>query len=65
MNLTDGIGALLASTIADRWGSKRVIGVSYFLAVLSAFFLTIGAPPIALTYLLVGIAGFGAVGKCT
>jgi AAHS family benzoate transporter-like MFS transporter len=63
MNLTAGIGALLASTIADRWGSKRVIGVSYFLAALSAFFLTIGAPPIALTYLLVGIAGFGAVGS--
>ncbi|MBK5502205.1 aromatic acid/H+ symport family MFS transporter [Peribacillus sp. TH14] len=62
MNLTAGIGAIFASTIADRWGSKRVIGVSYFFAALSAFFLTIGAPPIAITYLLVGIAGFGAVG---
>ncbi|UAC50077.1 aromatic acid/H+ symport family MFS transporter [Bacillus aquiflavi] len=63
MNLTAGIGALFASMVADRWGSKRVIGVSYFFAALSAFCLTIGAPPIAITYLLVGIAGFGAVGS--
>jgi AAHS family benzoate transporter-like MFS transporter len=63
MNLTAGIGAMLASFIADRFGSKRVIGVSYFLAAISAFFLTLGAPPIAVTYLLVGIAGFGAVGS--
>ena len=63
MNLTAGIGALFASAIADRWGSKRVIGVSYSLAAISAFLLTIGAPPIVLTYLLVGVAGFGAVGS--
>ncbi|MDQ0974684.1 AAHS family benzoate transporter-like MFS transporter [Neobacillus niacini] len=63
MNLTAGIGAMLASFIADRFGSKRVIGVSYFLAAIAAFFLTLGAPPIAVTYLLVGIAGFGAVGS--
>lgn len=62
MNLTAGIGAIFASMIADRFGSKRVIGVSYFLAALSAFLLTVGAPPIALTYLLVAIAGFGSVG---
>jgi AAHS family benzoate transporter-like MFS transporter len=63
MNLTAGIGALFASAIADRWGSKRVIGVSYFLAAICAFILTLGAPPLAITYLLVGIAGFGAVGS--
>ncbi len=63
MNLTAGIGALLASAIADRWGSKRVIGVSYSLAAVCAFLLTLGAPPIGVTYLLVGIAGFGAVGS--
>ncbi len=62
MNLTAGIGALFASAIADRWGSKRVIGVSYLLAAICAFSLTLGAPPIILTYLLVAIAGFGAVG---
>ena len=63
MNLAAGIGALIASAIADRFGSKRVIGASYFLAALSAFLLTVGAPPIALTYLMVGVAGFGAVGS--
>ncbi|MBM7714594.1 AAHS family benzoate transporter-like MFS transporter [Bacillus thermophilus] len=63
MNLTAGIGALFASAIADRWGSKRVIGVSYALAALSAFLLTIGVPSMAAVYLLVGLAGFGAVGS--
>jgi MFS transporter, AAHS family, benzoate transport protein len=63
MNLTAAIGALFASAIADRWGSKRVIGVSYFLAALCAFCLTLGELPIAVSYLLVGIAGFGAVGS--
>ena len=63
MNLAAGIGALIASAIADRFGSKRVIGVSYFLAALSAFLLTVGAPPLALTYLMVGVVGFGAMGS--
>lgn len=63
MNLTAGIGAILASLVADRWGSKRVISIAYFLAALSAFLLTIGAPPIIITYILVGIAGFGSIGS--
>lgn len=63
MNLAAGIGALIASAIADRFGSKRVIGISYFLAALSAFLLTVGAPPLALTYLMVGVVGFGAMGS--
>ncbi|WP_048601765.1 MFS transporter [Rubeoparvulum massiliense] len=63
MNLTAGVGALLAGSIADRWGSKRVIAISYSLASVSAFLLTLGAPPIVVTYLLVGIAGFGSVGN--
>ncbi|WP_144460722.1 MFS transporter [Siminovitchia fortis] len=63
MNLTAGIGALLASAVADRWGSKRVIAVSYSLAALSAFLLTVGVPSMAVVYCLVGIAGFGAVGS--
>jgi AAHS family benzoate transporter-like MFS transporter len=63
MNLTAGIGAIFAGTIADRFGSKRVIGISYFLAALCAYLLTVGAPPILLTYLLVGITGFGSVGS--
>ena len=63
MNLTAGIGALFASLIADRWGSKQVISVSYFLAALSAFLLTVGVPSIMIVYLLVGVAGFGAVGS--
>lgn len=62
MNLTAGVGAICASTIADRLGSKRVIAVAYFLAAVCAFCLTLGAPPIWVTYLLVGVAGFGSVG---
>jgi AAHS family benzoate transporter-like MFS transporter len=63
MNLTAGVGVLFAGSLADRWGSKKVISISYLLASISAFLLTLGAPPIGVTYLLVGIAGFGAVGS--
>lgn len=63
MNLTASIGAIFASTIADRLGSKRVIAFSYFLAAVCALCLTLGAPPIIVTYILVGVAGFGSVGN--
>ncbi|MED3562497.1 aromatic acid/H+ symport family MFS transporter [Bacillus xiapuensis] len=63
MNLTAAIGAILAGILSDRWGSKWVMVISYSLAAICAFLLTVGAPPIAVTYLLVGIAGFGSVGS--
>ncbi|MCQ6282631.1 aromatic acid/H+ symport family MFS transporter [Bacillus sp. EB600] len=62
MNLAASFGAIFASAIADRFGSKKIIAISYFLAALCASLLTVGAPPIALTYLLVGVTGFGSVG---
>lgn len=63
MNLAASIGAIIAGLLADRFGSRWVIGISYFLASGCAFILTLGAPPIAVVYLLVGIAGFGSVGN--
>lgn len=63
MNLAASIGALLAGMIADKLGSKKIVGISYFLAALSAFILTLGAPSIIIIYLLVAIAGFGSVGN--
>ncbi|MBM4763721.1 aromatic acid/H+ symport family MFS transporter [Bacillus sp. B15-48] len=63
MSLTAGLGALLGSVIADKFGSKRVLIVSYFAASVSALLLTLGSPPIIITYILVGIAGFGSVGS--
>ena len=63
MNLSAGIGAILVSVIADRRGSKAVLTICYFLAALSAFLLTVGAPLMIITYILVGIAGLGSVGS--
>lgn len=63
MNLSAGIGAILVSMIADRRGSKAVLTICYFLAALSAFLLTVGALPMIVTYILVGIAGLGSVGS--
>lgn len=61
LNLSAAIGALLAGTAADRWGSKKVISVSYFLAGISIALLSIKSSMIVV-YSLVGIAGFGTIG---
>jgi AAHS family benzoate transporter-like MFS transporter len=60
LNLTAAIGALIAGAAADRWGSRRVIVFSYLLAAASVALLSI-KPTEALTYALVGIAGFGSI----
>lgn len=62
LNLTAAAGALFAGALADRWGSKRVISVSYLLAALCIGWLAIKSS-IFFIYLLVGVAGFGSVGS--
>ncbi|MBN6185451.1 aromatic acid/H+ symport family MFS transporter [Aneurinibacillus sp. BA2021] len=61
LNLTAVVGVLIAGAIADRWGSKRVISISYFLAAAAIAFLSIKSS-LLVVYILVGIAGFGSVG---
>lgn len=60
-NLTAVIGSLLAGAAADRWGSNRVISISYLLGGISILLLTVTSNEIVL-HALVGIAGFGALG---
>jgi AAHS family benzoate transporter-like MFS transporter len=61
LNLTAAGGVLIAGAIADRWGSKRVISISYLLAAVAIAVLSIKSS-LLVVYILVGIAGFGSVG---
>lgn len=61
LNLSAAIGALIAGTAADRFGSKKIISLSYFLAGISIALLSIKSSML-LVYCLVGIAGFGTIG---
>lgn len=61
LNLSAALGALLAGVAADRWGSKRVITVSYLLAAVCIGLLSIKSS-LLVVYILVGIAGFGTIG---
>jgi len=61
LNLSAAIGALIAGTVADRWGSKKIISLSYFLAGVSIALLSIKTSML-LVYCLVGVAGFGTIG---
>ncbi|KMZ44837.1 major facilitator transporter [Bacillus sp. FJAT-27238] len=62
LNLSAVVGVLLAGVIADRWGSKRVISISYLLAAVAIALLSIQASSLYVVYMLVGIAGIGSVG---
>ncbi|WP_430140756.1 MFS transporter [Neobacillus pocheonensis] len=61
LNAFAAIGPVLAGVIADRWGAKRVISISFFLASISIILLSIKFS-IVLLFILVGIAGFGSYG---
>ncbi|WP_232700113.1 MFS transporter [Brevibacillus daliensis] len=61
LNLSATIGALLAGTLADRFGSKHIISISYLMAAICIALLTVKSS-MFVVYLLVGIAGFGTVG---
>lgn len=55
------VGALAASTLADRWGSKPVTTAGFGAAAVSLALLSV-APPTWAVYLLVAVAGFGTTG---
>ena len=61
MNLGAIAGALVASTLADRLGSKVVTTVAFALAAFSIYALSVNPVAFAL-YLLIAIAGLGTVG---
>ncbi|MFI7066410.1 MFS transporter [Kribbella sp. NPDC050124] len=61
MNLGAIVGALAASTLADRFGSKVVTTVAFALAAFSIYTLSVN-PAAAALYLLIAIAGLGTVG---
>lgn len=61
LNFSAAVGALLAGTAADRWGSKKIISASYFLAGISIALLSIKSSMV-FVYALVGVAGFGTIG---
>jgi MFS transporter, AAHS family, benzoate transport protein len=61
LNLSAAIGALVAGTAADRWGSRKIISLSYFLAGTSIALLSIKSS-MFVVYGLVGMAGFGTIG---
>ncbi|MFI6673409.1 MFS transporter [Kribbella sp. NPDC050470] len=61
MNLGAIVGALVASTLADRFGSKVVTTVAFALAAFSIYTLSVNPAAVAL-YLLIAIAGLGTVG---
>ncbi len=62
LNFSAALGALLAGAAADRWGSKKVISLSYLLAAISIALLSLKPSSIVVVYGLVGIAGFGTIG---
>jgi MFS transporter, AAHS family, benzoate transport protein len=55
------VGALAASTLADRWGAKPVTALAFGAAAVSLALLAV-APPTWAVYLLVAVAGFGTTG---
>lgn len=61
LNLSAAVGALLAGAAADRWGSQKVISISYFLAGVSIALLSVKSS-MPMVYALVGVAGFGTIG---
>jgi len=61
LNLSAAVGGIVAGTAADRWGSKRVISISYLLAGLSIALLSVKSS-MFIVYSLVGVAGFGTIG---
>ncbi|WP_327635965.1 aromatic acid/H+ symport family MFS transporter [Kribbella sp. NBC_00482] len=61
MNLGAVVGALVASALADRLGSKVVTTVAFALAAASIYALSTDPAAFAL-YLLIAIAGVGTVG---
>jgi AAHS family benzoate transporter-like MFS transporter len=62
LNLTAAFGSLAGGAIADRFGSKPVVGALYVLAALSLCALPFTHELVGI-YVLVGIAGVGTIGN--
>ncbi|MFD1774599.1 MFS transporter [Paenibacillus rhizophilus] len=60
-NLTGVAGSLIGGKIADRIGSKWVLGVAYSLTAISIFLLSFKIESMFILYSLIGIAGIGVV----
>jgi AAHS family benzoate transporter-like MFS transporter len=61
LNIGAIIGVILASIMADRFGSKLVTALSFLAAAVSIFLMTL-QPPTLLLYALVAVAGLGSIG---
>lgn len=61
LNFCAAVGAVLGGRAADRFGSKKVISISYLLAGISISLLSVKSSML-IVYGLVGIAGFGTIG---
>ena len=61
LNIGAIVGALVASTLADRFGSKVVTTTAFALAAVSIYMLSASPTEFAL-YLLIAVAGLGTVG---
>ncbi|MEV4626488.1 MFS transporter [Micromonospora sp. NPDC049523] len=61
LNLGVVAASLTAAPLADRFGSRRVISLS-FIAAAVAFVLLAQGPPVAIGFVLVAVVGVGAVG---
>jgi AAHS family benzoate transporter-like MFS transporter len=62
LNVMAAVGAIFGGAAADRWGSQRVIAVSYLLAAVCIGLLSVKLGIVAV-YALVGVAGFGTIGS--
>ncbi|MFK0117818.1 MFS transporter [Streptomyces sp. NPDC090994] len=60
-NLGSIVGSLLAGRLADRVGSTYVVVGAFALGALCVALLSVRGP-VALTYVLVAVSGFGAIG---
>lgn len=61
LNIGAIVGVICASTLADRFGSKPITGLSFLAAAVSIFLMTL-QPPTPILYALVAVAGLGSIG---
>lgn len=61
LNIGAIVGVILASTLADRFGSKPVTCLSFLAAGVAIFVMSL-QPPMLLLYALVAVSGLGSIG---
>ncbi|MEH7115117.1 aromatic acid/H+ symport family MFS transporter [Neobacillus niacini] len=61
LNFSAAVGGIVAGGAADKWGSKKVISISYILAGICIALLSIKSSMLVV-YALVAVAGFGTIG---